>query len=103
MFEYVTLAVRWDKLQDVLNARGSEGWRVVHLTVDGEAPRMCEVVLERREQPVAVQTAPAGFAGFAGPWTDDCRPHSRACGIQRHPHGPQCARDCPTCHGVGSR
>lgn len=24
-------------------------------------------------------------------------PHSRACGINNHPHGPSCARDCPTC------
>lgn len=24
-------------------------------------------------------------------------PHSRACGIRPHPHGPLCARDCPTC------
>lgn len=24
-------------------------------------------------------------------------PHSRACGIRSHPHGGQCAVDCPTC------
>lgn len=30
----------------------------------------------------------------------DRRPHSRACGIRQHPHGPQCARDCPTCVGL---
>lgn len=28
----------------------------------------------------------------------DDRPHSRACGIYYHPHGPLCKRDCPTCH-----
>lgn len=27
----------------------------------------------------------------------DQRPHSRACGWRTHPHGPDCARDCPTC------
>lgn len=27
----------------------------------------------------------------------DTRPHSRACGIRPHPHGSQCAVDCPTC------
>jgi len=26
-------------------------------------------------------------------------PHSRACGISNHPHGPQCHSNCPTCHG----
>jgi hypothetical protein len=26
-------------------------------------------------------------------------PHSRACGMQEHPHGTACAMDCPTCHG----
>ena len=30
--------------------------------------------------------------------TDDT-PHSRACGIETHPHGPKCASDCPTCQG----
>jgi acetaldehyde dehydrogenase (acetylating) len=29
--------------------------------------------------------------------TSDQRPHSRACGITRHDHGPACSRDCPTC------
>jgi hypothetical protein len=27
----------------------------------------------------------------------DNRPHSRACGLLLHPHGPECAVDCPTC------
>lgn len=27
----------------------------------------------------------------------DERPHSRACGMHAHPHGPACAADCPTC------
>lgn len=26
-------------------------------------------------------------------------PHSRACGIQVHDHGPSCHSNCPTCHG----
>lgn len=25
--------------------------------------------------------------------------HSRACGINKHEHGIQCHRNCPTCHG----
>ncbi len=29
----------------------------------------------------------------------DQRPHSRACGITRHDHGPDCHSNCPTCHG----
>lgn len=29
----------------------------------------------------------------------DRRPHSRACGIRRHPHGPECHSNCPTCGG----
>ena len=28
-------------------------------------------------------------------------PHSRACGVVPHDHGPRCARDCPTCHPRG--
>lgn len=27
-------------------------------------------------------------------------PHSRACGLIRHPHGPNCHTNCPTCHGL---
>jgi hypothetical protein len=27
----------------------------------------------------------------------DNRPHSRACGVRRHDHGPECSIDCPTC------
>lgn len=26
-------------------------------------------------------------------------PHSRACGIHKHDHGPTCHRNCPTCSG----
>lgn len=29
----------------------------------------------------------------------DRRPHSRACGWQRHDHGPACHTNCPTCAG----
>jgi hypothetical protein len=29
----------------------------------------------------------------------DKRPHSRACGIRKHDHGPECSRNCPTCDG----
>lgn len=29
----------------------------------------------------------------------DQRPHSRACGIRPHDHGPACSSDCPTCGG----
>jgi len=29
----------------------------------------------------------------------DQRPHSRACGMHAHPHGPDCHSNCPTCHG----
>lgn len=32
--------------------------------------------------------------------TSDRLPHSRACGARVHPHGAQCSRNCPTCHGV---
>jgi len=27
------------------------------------------------------------------------RPHSRACGIRKHQHGPECNSNCPTCGG----
>lgn len=26
-------------------------------------------------------------------------PHSRACGFRTHPHGSECATNCPTCNG----
>lgn len=29
----------------------------------------------------------------------DTRPHSRACGIAQHDHGPACSSNCPTCGG----
>jgi hypothetical protein len=29
----------------------------------------------------------------------DSRPHSRACGISKHDHGPACSTNCPTCSG----
>lgn len=29
----------------------------------------------------------------------DERPHSRACGIRQHEHGPDCSDNCPTCQG----
>jgi hypothetical protein len=33
----------------------------------------------------------------------DTRPHARACGIRRHPHGSACSADCPTCGGADYR
>jgi len=30
----------------------------------------------------------------------DTRPHSRACGIRKHDHGPDCHSNCPSCGGV---
>jgi hypothetical protein len=30
---------------------------------------------------------------------EDRRPHSRACGAWKHPHGTACSTNCPTCHG----
>lgn len=36
-------------------------------------------------------------AGEAPAATRDDRPHSRACGIRRHDHGPDCDSSCPTC------
>lgn len=32
----------------------------------------------------------------------DDRPHSRACGIARHPHGADCHHNCPTCAGAAT-
>ena len=54
-----------------------------------------DVVRER----AAGETPPAEDDWNAADWSRDPRPHSRACGIQPHPHGPlRCAGDCPTCH-----
>lgn len=33
----------------------------------------------------------------------DQRPHSRACGVRRHEHGPDCHPNCPTCGGRHER
>lgn len=48
MFEYVTLEVDWAQLQDVLNAHGEHGWRVV--AIDRKQTRWdaYRVVVERR-------------------------------------------------------
>lgn len=55
MFEYVTLTVDWDRLQDVLNTRGAEGWHVVNLDryVDGWRQEY-RVVLERQTKRVSI-------------------------------------------------
>jgi len=31
--------------------------------------------------------------------TPAAMPHSRACGIRKHDHGPDCHPNCPTCSG----
>lgn len=49
---------------------------------------------------VAMLTIPPGHAVSVGQATADRSPHSRACGIRMHEHGPECFRDCPTCHGT---
>lgn len=46
---------------------------------------------------LAVHPLPSSCAPETEEPSDD-RPHSRACGYRRHPHGPLCAVDCPTCH-----
>lgn len=48
-----------------------------------------------REQLRHPDAEPANYAEQQG-LTDD-RPHSRACGFRRHPHGPECHPNCPTC------
>lgn len=48
------------------------------------------------EHLIANQVQPAEFPE-PEPWKDG--PHSRACGIGAHPHGPGCVMNCPTCHG----
>jgi hypothetical protein len=58
-------------------------------------------------RPVCVETKlELEFIGYGEPAptephpiTTDTRPHSRACGIHRHPHGNECSENCPTCHG----
>jgi hypothetical protein len=48
------------------------------------------------DQPDVLVYKPGAF--LSGPVdTADERPHSRACGIRIHNHGPACAPDCPTC------
>lgn len=32
--------------------------------------------------------------------TKPVEPHSRACGIRKHDHGPECSTNCPTCGGM---
>lgn len=43
----------------------------------------------------------AGYRIVEAPtdWPLDA-PHSRACGMIRHPHGPNCHANCPTCSGL---
>lgn len=56
----------------------------------------------RTRKPIRFKTGgvvPAPTGTSVGPNEQVRLPHSRACGIWPHPHGSQCARDCPTCRG----
>ena len=62
------------------------------------------VVGTRTLRKLADAVKPLGAMVVASPWDEeqdelDQRPHSRACGILRHSHGPSCSNDCPTCGG----
>lgn len=68
---------------------GRENACVVHLG---------EILLERGITP---STRAVVFLR-ATPASDE-RPHSRACGITQHDHGPRCHSNCPTCGTSGVR
>jgi hypothetical protein len=51
------------------------------------------------EQEVQSLRADAASSQPGPPDKWDTRPHSRACGIHPHQHGPLCEVDCPTCGG----
>lgn len=61
------------------------------LAADGRA--------ERNEPAVQHALGVLRRAGYAITAPEDRRPHSRACGWKNHPHGRECASDCPTCRG----
>lgn len=55
MFEYQTLTVGWDQLQDVLNSYGTNGWRLTHIEGGGEGKFEYRVVIEREQRTVVIQ------------------------------------------------
>lgn len=67
-----------------------DGW-VDHTYGDGCSHNFPEAVrrlLTKVAEDARKETAPS----YSGP-------HSRACGISRHLHGPDCHPNCPTCGG----
>ena len=75
--------------------RGMDGLEPVLMDTENIATFMvgcyvCEVQYEKR---LTFRKCP----GEPSPSIRDNRPHSRACGIAMHEHGPQCNPNCPTC------
>lgn len=62
--------------------------------VEDERGIQWEVYWDEQDHQLEWQRAKAGAVPEL-----DSRPHSRACGIRRHEHGPDCHSNCPTCAG----
>lgn len=58
-----------------------------------------EVDLALSEVLIPVASLPTWIARHRLLQKEDHRPHSRACGIAWHDHGPKCHSNCPTCGG----
>lgn len=94
----ISLGMEEDYVADILAlAQSFEDWRAVpdHRMGDPDAPA------HRKDNPMVTSKIKAGSTpdGWKHPPVVDDRPHSRACGIRKHGHGPDCSSNCPTCGG----
>ena len=69
-----------------VDQREGPSWQPLHVALASTEDDAVRAVL-REWQDGQVGAQPYATAG----------PHSRACGIHWHPHGPRCADDCPSC------
>lgn len=63
---------------------------------DEETFALAEIIAWQRANPDKVHLPDHEHQGVVIYHADE-RPHSRACGMRSHPHGPECSENCPTC------
>lgn len=71
-------------------------WR----TESGHHQNLFDAAVDRAELlQIEVDRLTAELAKYKPAAVPSEGPHSRACGIRRHDHGPDCHSNCPTCGG----
>jgi hypothetical protein len=89
----------------VLGGAGTAGREVAAVAAAGflvpgdrDTPTAAGVVYLSRDDLVRIHEWTTETLAATDPRRDD-PPHSRACGVRRHDHGPDCHPNCPTCGG----